>query len=247
MERNIQTLAELFDTFGYKTKDTPRAIWREVFGEGLPDLSTKVTDEVMEKVCTFLSVEKKGRSGKIVATARGLLNGNTPAIYIRSTVATAVPKTRTKEDAQEVLISPTLKSPEKQEDAPAETNGADWKHVVFAGLCVCFVVAHAVLIWYDCIVLWPGKMAIGPGMIGGGMAFIFQMAALVSAFDDTRGRTSGYALFVILLVDIAAGFLHYPTFIQGSEVGETVTMVFCGFVCLLSFSSLYLLRDSKIF
>ena len=272
MERNIQTLAELFATFGYKTKDTPRAIWREVFDESLPDLSTKVTDDVIQKVCAFLSVEKKGRSGKIVETAKALLNGNAPAIPIRPLppvqmdgfpVGVAISKTQIRFDPQpaaplvggvnidkswidgKLQTKPIIQDPEKKEEDPKPS--FDWKHLLFAIFCAAYAIVHAVLIWYDCIVLWPGKTTIGPGMIGGGLAFIFQMGVLVLAFDDTRGRTSSYALFVLMLVAIGAIFLHYPTFVQGSEVGQTVTMVFCGFVCLLSFSSLYLLRDSKIF
>lgn len=276
MERNIQTLAELFDTFGYKTKDTPRAIWREVFGEGLPDLSTKVTDDVIKEVCAFLSVEKKGRSGKIVETAKGLLGIHSSDATkpkreskARMSGGTNEPPTDEKHYFLRNGNGDIVRMPESEtivpdwrkfNDEPHRMGGIkeelpkenpkppfDWKHLLFAIFCVAYAIVHAVLIWYDCIVLWPGKTTIGPGMIGGGLAFIFQMGVLVLAFDDTRGRTSSYALFVLLLVDIGAVFLHYPTFIQGSEVGQTVTMVFCGFVCLLSFSSLYLLRDSKIF
>jgi hypothetical protein len=232
-----------------------------VFGEKLPDLSTKVTDDVVRKVCAFLSVEKKGRSGKIVETAKALLNGNAPVIAIGPLppvqidgfpVGVAISKTQIRFEPKASLGHileesklPSLQEPEKKEEDAKPP--FDWKHMLFAIFCVAYAIVHAVLIWYDCIVLWPGKTTIGPGMIGGGLAFIFQMGVLVLAFDDTRGRTSSYALFVLLLVDIGAVFLHYPTFVQGSEVGQTVTRVFCGFVCLLSFSSLYLLRDSKIF
>ncbi len=267
MERKIQTLAQLFDTFGYKTKDTPRAIWREVFGEGLPDLSTKVTEDVIKQICTFLSEPKKGRKADIIEVAKELLNGRSLSPTIRGLdimknydpVVTPISATSIRFEPKASGVSgvlghmledskmPEIKEPKQHEDAPGETNGSDWKHWLFAILCVVYAIGHAVLIWYDCNVLWPGKTDVGPGMIGGGLAFIFQMGVLVLAFDDRRPRTSSYALFVLLLVDIGAVFLHYPTFIQGTQVGPSVTMVFCGFVCLLSFSSLYLLRDSKIF
>ena len=113
--------------------------------------------------------------------------------------------------------------------------------VAFDAVCISAVVGHAGLIWYDCAVMWET-----PGIIGGGMAFLFAIAGLLIATDPAKPRTSGAALWFMFLVDCAAWFVHYPTFLMSANIGEIETGALCGFICLLSFAALYLYQDSKI-
>lgn len=102
------------------------------------------------------------------------------------------------------------------------------------------VLGHAVLIWYDCAIQWET-----PGTIGGGLAFAIVAAALLLATDETRVRTSAAALWFVLCVDIAAWWVHYPTF-QRPGVPDEITGVFALFLCAASWVALYLYRDKNI-
>lgn len=102
------------------------------------------------------------------------------------------------------------------------------------------VLGHAALIWYDCGSLW-GE----PGTIGGGIAFLIILAAVLLATDETRIRTSGTALWFVFLIDICAWWVHFPTF-QRIGVSDVVTGCFCAFLCACSWAALYLYRDKNI-
>lgn len=102
------------------------------------------------------------------------------------------------------------------------------------------VVAHGLLIWYDCAILWGV-----PGQIGGGTVFIVVLAALLLASDSTLPRTSGNALAFIFFVDCAAWKVHYEVF-KTPVVENIVTGSLCAFICAASFIALYLFRDSKL-
>lgn len=107
-------------------------------------------------------------------------------------------------------------------------------------ILVSVVAGHALLIWYDCAIQWGT-----PGTIGGGLAFAIVLAALLLATDETRARTSGAALYFVLCVDIAAWWVHFPTF-QRPGVPDEITGVFAGFLCAASWVALYLYRDKNI-
>lgn len=113
--------------------------------------------------------------------------------------------------------------------------------IVFDATCIAIVVGHAGLIWYDCVSQWGT-----PGLIGGSIAFLIVMAALLISTDATRVRTSGNALWFVFFVDAAAWFVHYPTFSAGASIGNIETGAFAAFLCLFSWLALYLYRDSKI-
>ena len=107
-------------------------------------------------------------------------------------------------------------------------------------ILVSVVAGHALLIWYDCAIQWET-----PGTIGGGLAFAIVAAALLLATDETRARTSGAALYFVLCVDVAAWWVHFPTF-QRPGVPDEITGVFAGFLCAASWVALYLYRDKNI-
>lgn len=112
---------------------------------------------------------------------------------------------------------------------------------VFDVVCISIVVGHASLIWYDCATQWGT-----PGAIGGGLAFLIVMAALIISTDASRVRTSSSALWFVFFVDAAAWFVHYPTFQMYADIGDTETGAFAAFLCLSSWVALYIYRDSKI-
>ena len=132
-------------------------------------------------------------------------------------------------------------SPDKVAEAKPRLSLDALRKYAFDGGCILAVVGHAGLIWYDCATLW-----LTPGVIGGGMAFVFACLGLLIATDPSKPRTSGYALGFMFCVDFAAWFVHYPTFTKTASIGDVQTGVLCGFICLLSFAALYLYQDSKL-
>jgi transposase-like protein len=108
-------------------------------------------------------------------------------------------------------------------------------------LLVSVIVGHSALVWYDCGQMWGI-----PGVIGGGVTFLIVLAALLLASDETKPRTSDTALWFVFFIDVAAWFVHYPTFKKYADIGNIETGVFAGFLCACSFAALYLFRDSKL-
>ena len=133
-------------------------------------------------------------------------------------------------------VSPDIK-PEAQE---ATLPGiAAVRRVALDALLIGIVIGHAGLIWYDCAAMW-GE----PGQIGGGLAFCIVLAAVMLATDSSKNITSQYALFLALLVDVGAYWVHFPTF-QTYSVPDAITSVLCVFLCAMSFGALFLYRHQK--
>lgn len=126
---------------------------------------------------------------------------------------------------------------EKGKEAEKTVNYRQW---AFDILMVAIVIGHAGLIWYDCNSLWNT-----PGMIGGGLAFLMVLGALIIATDRDKMETSQDALYFVFVVDCAAGFAHFAVFSEKSKMGEWPTGIFSVFICLCSFTALYLFRNSK--
>lgn len=113
---------------------------------------------------------------------------------------------------------------------------------LFNALCLSGVIGHALLVWFDCWSIWST-----PGAIGGGIAFIVIATAVVIATDQSRVRTSANALWFVLLVDIAAWFVHFPTFNKYGGAGHEIESgCFAAFICICSWFLLYLFRDEKL-
>jgi len=108
-------------------------------------------------------------------------------------------------------------------------------------LLFAIVAGHSLLIWYDCNTLWGV-----PGFIGGAIAFLIVLAALMFSMDSELPRTSGTAIWFVFMVDCGAFWVHYPTFKRSATIGDTETMALCVFLCGMSFAALYLFRDSKL-
>ena len=118
---------------------------------------------------------------------------------------------------------------------------ATLRNFAIAGLLVSVIVGHSALVWYDCGQMWGI-----PGAIGGGVTFLIVLAALLLASDETKPRTSDTALWFVFLIDVAAWFVHYPTFKNYADIGNVETGMFAGFLCACSFAALYIFRDSKL-
>lgn len=132
----------------------------------------------------------------------------------------------------------TIEQPEAAEQSGFDIGTIRGHFLSFVLLSV--VLGHAALIWYDCSDLW-GE----PGTIGGGVAFLIILAAVLLATDETRIRTSGTALWFVFLIDICAWWVHFPTF-QRIGVSDVVTGCFCAFLCACSWAALFLYRDKNI-
>lgn len=133
--------------------------------------------------------------------------------------------------------------PEQSEQAEQSAFDFDMQAIrgyFLSFVLLCVVLGHAALIWYDCGTLW-GE----PGTIGGGVAFLIILSAVLLATDETRIRTSGTALWFVFLIDISAWWVHFPTF-QRDGVSDVVTGCFCAFLCACSWAALYLYRDKNI-
>ena len=123
----------------------------------------------------------------------------------------------------------------------SETDAKPFAFVLFSYICLSIVIAHAALIWHSALI-WGVS-----GMIGGGIIFLIQIAAVSISSVAEKNRTSEFALFFVCLIDIAAWFIHYPAFIQeNSSINPITTGFACAFLCASSFTALYLYRDSKL-
>ncbi len=116
----------------------------------------------------------------------------------------------------------------------------NWRGIAFDVVAVGIVIAHAGLIWFDCVQLWGL-----PGGFAGCMAFMLVILALIAAFDPSRGRTSANALVFVGIIDVCAVMLHYPTFKHYSAAPLWGNVVICVAVCSVSIMALFLLRDIK--
>ena len=122
-----------------------------------------------------------------------------------------------------------------------ETDKKPFAFVLFSSICLLIVIAHAALIWHSALI-WGVS-----GMIGGGIIFLIQIAAVSISSVAEKNRTSEFAILFVCLIDIAAWFIHYPAFIQENSLINPITTGFaCAFLCASSFTALYLYRDSKL-
>jgi hypothetical protein len=117
----------------------------------------------------------------------------------------------------------------------------NWRGIAFDIVAVGIVIAHAGLIWFDCVQLWGL-----PGGIAGGIAFMVVLLTLLVSSDPSRGRTSGNALVFAGIIDVCAWWVHYPAFKHYAAAPDWLTGCICAVVCAASFAALYLFRDIKI-
>ena len=111
---------------------------------------------------------------------------------------------------------------------------------IFEALAIAIVCGHGFLLWQESAELY--------GYIGdtcGALIFAVVCLALLIAADSSRNRTSGFAVWFMLFVDAAAGFVHYEA-LHTPVVPNSMTVGFCVFICACSFTALYLFRDSKL-
>lgn len=138
---------------------------------------------------------------------------------------------------------PAQETPTNQDgnDESAKTAKPAFAFILFSWICLAIVIAHAALIWHSALI-WGVS-----GMIGGGIIFLIQIAAVSISSVAEKNRTSEFALLFVCLIDIAAWFIHYPAFIQENSLINPITTGFaCAFLCASSFTALYLYRDSKL-
>ncbi len=121
-----------------------------------------------------------------------------------------------------------------------QANAPNVARKLFNALALIGIASHAVLIWYDCSILWGV-----PGFIGGAISFLLISCAVALAMSG-RNRTSGYATTFAVIVDLLAGFVHYPVFKQGAKVTDLVSVSFAVFLCAGSAVLLFLFTDEKV-
>ncbi len=114
------------------------------------------------------------------------------------------------------------------------------RRFIFNTLAIAVVCGHGFLIWQEAAELY-GYI----GSIGGAVIFAVVCLAVLIASDASRTRTSGSALWFMLFVDAAAGFVHYEA-LHTLSVPKAMTVGFCIFICASSFVALLLYRDSKL-
>lgn len=151
---------------------------------------------------------------------------------------------RTKRRTKQTPVPPTTQEVRPEPKATAASwrfpSWAQAKNTVFNTLAVGTIVGHGALIWYECGKLWGGV-----GAIGGGVVFMVVLLAVLLAADPSKNRTSSYAIGFMLMVDIAAFWVHYPSFVNYA-VSDVVRTGICIFICASSFMALLLFRDHKL-
>lgn len=205
----------------------------------------------IEALCNELSV--KPDTMRVIWKRKGLSGFDRKRAYTDSERAVIIShfadrlqmKAPVQRPAKPASLPAPVREPRQQKTAqPAsEQSGFDWTVVranTLSALLIGIVAGHAGLVWYDCAIQWAT-----PGTIGGGIAFVIVITALLLAADKTRVRTSEFALYFVALVDIGAWWVHFPTF-QNPGIQDEITGVFTAFLCACSWVALYLYRDSKI-
>lgn len=216
IETRTRTIKEWAESAGLNPDSVRKAITRKT-GQAHGVLSVLTVDE--------WEMWRPGKPGN-VREKSGKNPGN-----IREKKASVLTRPAAQND-----VSPDIK-PEAQE---ATLPGiAAVRRVALDALLIGIVIGHAGLIWYDCAAMW-GE----PGQIGGGLAFCIVLAAVMLATDSSKNITSQYALFLALLVDVGAYWVHFPTF-QTYSVPDAITSVLCVFLCAMSFGALFLYRHQK--
>jgi len=214
---NVKTPAELAKKEGVSV-DAIRARWKAEFREVPFDRNRAISPEQMAKISREITRNEPAKSSPRSAKKAKRVNSTIPPAPGANVLPAADPK------------------PRKTFRESMDT----FRAFALDAILVSVVAGHALLIWYDCAIQWGT-----PGTIGGGLAFAIVLAALLLATDETRARTSGAALYFVLCVDIAAWWVHFPTF-QRPGVPDEITGVFAGFLCAASWVALYLYRDKNI-
>ncbi len=221
MTEQTTTLAELAETYGRKY-DT---IWRKA-KRTFPGEVWTATSAVTEDVARVLigdvpaprpavSAPAKPREQKTIIRTDSTIPVNQPAPAVENTPAPGRAK----------FGWPSFHQV---------------RRFIFNTLAIAVVCGHGFLIWQEAAELY-GYI----GSIGGAVIFAVVCLAVLIASDASRTRTSGSALWFMLFVDAAAGFVHYEA-LHTPSVPTAMTAGFCIFICASSFVALLLYRDSKL-
>lgn len=126
----------------------------------------------------------------------------------------------------------------------ARAKRVDWSGILsksFDLVCISIVVGHAGLIWYDVANLWSV-----PGIIAGLISFLVVLACVIAAHNGKKQSTSAIATFLVFCLDVAAYWVHYPTFTKYATASPATTQGICILICAFSFGAFLLFRNSKI-
>lgn len=126
-----------------------------------------------------------------------------------------------------------------QETTTQEIISSTQARALFNWFCALGVIAHTILVWYDCANLWGV-----PGFIGGCVSFLLICAAVLLSLTP-RKETAKISVAIAIVVDVLAVFVHYPTFIQHGNIDPEISLGFSIFLCAGSASLIYLFNHEK--
>lgn len=227
---------QLADKIGIEREAMRRRV-RRTFPDIMPPLSVPLSADQVAKLSG--QTKRKKRTTRKAITAEL----SAPAQPNHSAQLEAAEKQGFERGKKEGLVlleaeKAKAKAAKKKRKLPAPSS---FRSAAINILCFAIVIGHAGLIWFDCQSIWGT-----PGLIGGGLAFLIVSVAFLLATDPALPRTSDTALWFVLLVDCAAFFVHFPTFMRSSDIGALTTGWLCAAICACSFVALYLFRDSKL-
>lgn len=116
--------------------------------------------------------------------------------------------------------------------------------IAFCAVCWVIVMAHGVLIWYDCSLLWQT-----PGAIAGGIVFMVVAGALIEMTGGKKDAQSDNLLWFVWLLEIAAVFVHVPAFTENAWVayargaGEIYIWFLASTICICSAAAMFFYRE----
>lgn len=247
------TIAE-FCTENNKPRSTVRARWNAAKAKNPTLPAFDITREVDAQTRAIIDPTSRAKPAQKPASSRAKKTAN-DAQHLRAEVQVfahdstrkiepetaqdlraKVAQEPRKNDAQETTAKKERRVKQLRAKIRREVARSYAFDIIMAGIAV----GHAGLIWYDCASLWNT-----PGLIGGGLAFLMVIGALVIATDKDKASTSQDAMYFVFVVDCAAGFAHFAVFSKDSTAGFWPTAIFSAFICLCSYVALYLFRNSK--
>ena len=218
------TPAMLADKRGAKRETFYRLV-RRTFGKGV-GMDTPLSAEQLE------TLSGRGRIGRTEMSAPYVRKPRTSTPIAKQSSATEKPETR----EMSVISSGFSAIGEGVKRLVVFVSALDTylKAIIYA---------HAALVLADLVILYST-----PGAIAGVLVGMFMHAATKLAGRQELFRTSGFAMFVVFVLDSLAWFVHVPAFRASlsADVSDIVTQVLAGVVCAMSFAALYVLRDSKL-
>lgn len=121
----------------------------------------------------------------------------------------------------------------------------DWIRVFALIVSSTIICGHAVLVWYDCSILWGS-----PGFIAGIVVFSMIVFGMLTMASKAMKDVVENVAWVVWTLEGAAIFVHVPSFTQNATVaysrglGELHTWLLSGIICFCSIAATSFFKET---